>query len=90
MNEKLTRILDIPLELTIVIGRTTMNLKDLLALKKGSLIELDTLANQEVEVLANGKKIAYGEVVTIEQNFGVRITSILDEDELIRTLSDKE
>lgn len=86
MNDKITRILDIPLEVTAVIGRCKMTLKELLNLNKGSIIELDTLANQEVELLINGKKIAYGQVVVVEQNFGIRITNILEQDELMKTL----
>ena len=57
MNDKISRILDIPIEITVVLGRTKMTLNEVLDLGKGSLIELDTLENQEVEVLVNGKKI---------------------------------
>ena len=87
MNEKMNRILNIPLKVTAVIGSTKMTLKELLSLEKGSIIELDTLDNQEVELYVNGKKFAHGQVVTIDQNFGVRITSILNEQELITALS---
>ncbi|RDY28942.1 flagellar motor switch protein FliN [Romboutsia weinsteinii] len=87
MTEKISRILDIPLEITALLGKTKMNLKDIIELGKGSIIELDTLADQEVEILVNGKKIAYGQVVIVEQNFGVRITSILDEEELVKTIA---
>ncbi|WP_454094006.1 FliM/FliN family flagellar motor switch protein [Faecalimicrobium sp. JNUCC 81] len=64
-----------------------MNLKDIFELTKGSLIELNTFENQEVEIFVNGQKIAYGQVVIVEQNFGVRITSILGEEELAKTLA---
>lgn len=87
MNEKMNRILDIPLKVTAVIGSTRMTLKELLSLEKGSIIELDTLENQEIELYVNGKKFAHGQVVTVDQNFGVRITSILDEQELINALA---
>lgn len=87
MNEKMNRILNIPLKVTAVIGSTKMTLKELLSLEKGSIIELDTLDNQEVELYVNGKKFAHGQVVTIDQNFGVRITSILNEQELIDALA---
>lgn len=87
MNEKMNRILNIPLKVTAVIGSTKMTLKELLSLEKGSVIELDTLDNQEVELYVNGKKFAHGQVVTIDQNFGVRITSILNEQDLISTLA---
>ena len=64
-----------------------MALKDIFELGKGSLIELDTLENQEVEIYVNGRKIGYGQIVIIDQNFGVRITNILGEEELVKTLS---
>lgn len=86
MTEKIARILDIPIEITAVLGRTKISLKDLLELGKGSLIELDTFTDQEVEILVNGKKIAYGQVVVVEQSFGIRITSILEEEDLVNTL----
>ena len=87
MNDKMNRILNIPLKVTAVIGSTKMTLKELLSLEKGSIIELETLDNQEVELYVNGKKFAHGQVVTVDQNFGVRITSILDEQELINALA---
>lgn len=86
MNEKISRILDIPIEITAVLGRTKMSLNEILELGKGSLIELDTLENQEVEILVNGKKIAYGQVVIAQQNFGIKITSILESEELVNSL----
>jgi flagellar motor switch protein FliN/FliY len=86
-NKNIDRILEVNLELTVVIGRTTMQLKDILELEKGSLIELDALANQDVEVLINGKILAYGKVVVVDQHFGVRITSIVSEDDRVRTIS---
>lgn len=87
MNEKMNRVLDIPLKVTAVIGSTKMTLKELLTLEKGSIIELDTLENQEVELYVNGKKFAHGQVVTVDQNFGVRITSILNEQDLMNALA---
>lgn len=86
MNDKISRILDIPVEITAVLGRTKMPLNEILELGKGSLIELDTLDNQEVEILVNGKKIAYGQVVIAQQNFGIKITSILESEELVNSL----
>ena len=85
MNEKISRILDIPIEITAVLGRTRMSLNEILELGKGSLVELDTLENQEVEILANGKKIAYGQVVIAQQNFGIKITSVLESEELVNS-----
>ena len=86
MNDKISRILDIPIEITAVLGRTKMSLNEILELGKGSLVELDTLENQEVEILVNGKKIAYGQVVIAQQNFGIKITSILESEELVNSL----
>lgn len=87
MSQNLARILDIDLNVSVVLGRTKMALKDIFELGKGSLIELDTLENQEVEIYVNGRKIGYGQIVIIDQNFGVRITNILGEEELVKTLS---
>ena len=87
MNKNLARVLDIELNVSVILGRTKMALKDIFELGKGSLIELDTFENQEVEIYVNGRKIGYGQIVVIVQNFGVRITNILGEDELVKTLS---
>ena len=87
MNKNLARVLDIELNVSVILGRTKMALKDIFELGKGSLIELDTFENQEVEINVNGRKIGYGQIVVIDQNFGVRITNILGEDELVKTLS---
>lgn len=87
MNSNLARVLDIELNVSVILGRTKMALKDIFELGKGSLIELDTFENQEVEIYVNGRKIGYGQIVIIDQNFGVRITNILGEDELVKTLS---
>ena len=87
MNKNLARVLDIELNVSVILGRTMMALKDIFELGKGSLIELDTFENQEVEIYVNGRKIGYGQIVVIDQNFGVRITNILGEDELVKTLS---
>ena len=87
MNKNLARVLDIELNVSVILGRTKMALKDIFELGKGSLIELNTFENQEVEIYVNGRKIGYGQIVVIDQNFGVRITNILGEDELVKTLS---
>lgn len=87
ISEKMNRVLDIPLKVTAVIGSTKMTLKELLSLEKGSIVELDTLENQEIELYVNGKKFAHGQVVTVDQNFGVRITSILNEQDLMNALA---
>ena len=79
-------ILDVPLDISVVLGRTKKSIKDILNLSTGSLIELEKLAEEPVEVLVNGKKIAFGEVVVVDENFGVRITSIVSGAERIKSL----
>jgi len=79
-------ILDVPLEISVVLGRTKKSIKDILSLGTGSLVELDKLAEEPVEILVNGKRVAYGEVVVVDENFGVRITSIVNSVERVKTL----
>ena len=86
MKEKISRVLDIPIEITAILGRTKMSLNEILELGRGSLIELDTLENQEVEILVNGKKVAYGQVVISNQNFGIKITEVLEPEDLVNSL----
>ena len=86
MNEKISRVLDIPIEITAILGRTKMSLNEILELGRGSLIQLDTLENQEVEILVNGKKVAYGQVVISNQNFGIKITEVLEPEDLVNSL----
>ena len=79
-------ILDVPLEISVVLGKTKKNIRDILNLGTGSLIELDKLAEEPVDILVNGKKVAYGEVVVVDENFGVRITSIISGEERVKAL----
>ncbi len=79
-------IMDVPLEVSVLLGRTKKSIKDILNLGVGSLIELDKLADEPVEILVNGKMIAYGEVVVVDENFGVRITSIVSGKERLNSL----
>ncbi|HFL2427114.1 TPA: FliM/FliN family flagellar motor switch protein [Clostridioides difficile] len=85
-RNNIQRILDLKLELSVVIGRTKMALRDILNLHKGSLIELDTLADQNVEILIDNKVLAYGKVVVVDLNFGVKITSIVSEEDMVKSL----
>ncbi|EGT2203770.1 TPA: FliM/FliN family flagellar motor switch protein [Clostridioides difficile] len=85
-RNNIQRILDLKLELSVVIGRTKMSLRDILNLHKGSLIELDTLADQDVEILIDNKVLAYGKVVVVDLNFGVKITSIVSEEDMVKSL----
>jgi len=69
---------DVPIQISVELGRTRMLIKDLLSLSSGSIIELEKLAGEPVDILANGRLIAKGEVIVIDENFGVRITEILN------------
>ncbi|KGI45501.1 flagellar motor switch phosphatase FliY [Clostridium tetani] len=82
-------IMDVPLDISVVLGRTKLNIKEILNLGTGSLIELDKLAEEPVEILVNGKPVAFGEVVVIDENFGVRITDIVNNVEKIKSLGGK-
>lgn len=79
-------IMDVPLDISVVLGRTKKSIQDILNLGAGSLIELDKLAEEPVEILVNGKQIALGEVVVVDENFGVRITSIVSNVERLKSL----
>jgi flagellar motor switch protein FliN/FliY len=86
VNNRLEILLDVLLPVSIELGRTTMFIKDILELDRGSIIELDKLASEPVDVLVNGKKIAEGEVVVIDKHFGIRITNLVAVDERIKNL----
>ncbi|GFZ30992.1 flagellar motor switch phosphatase FliY [Clostridium zeae] len=85
-HKNIDLILDVPLEISVVLGRTKKSIKDILSLSNGSLIELDKVADEPVEILVNGKRVAFGEVVVVDENFGVRITSIVSNAERIKSL----
>jgi flagellar motor switch protein FliN/FliY len=80
-------ILDVPLELTVELGRKRMFIKDVLELTVGSIVELDRVAGEPVDVLVNGRIMARGEVVVIEDNFGIRITEIINPQEQLVEIS---
>ena len=82
-------IMDVPLDISVVLGRSKLNIKEILNLGTGSLIELDKLAEEPVEILVNGKPVALGEVVVIDENFGVRITEIVNNVDKIKSLRGK-
>jgi flagellar motor switch protein FliN/FliY len=79
-------ILDVPLEITVELGRTVKLIKDILNMGRGSIIELDKLAGEPVDILVNGKMLAKGEVVVIDENFGIRVTDIKSPKERINNL----
>lgn len=76
-NENINLIMDVPLEVTVELGRTHKSIKDILEFAPGTIIELNKIAGEPVDVLVNGKYVAKGEVVVIEESFGVRITEIV-------------
>lgn len=82
----LSILLDVPLQVTVQLGQTTRSIKDILELTKGSIIELDKLAGEPVDILVNNHLIAKGEVVVIDENFGVRVTEIISQKERIKNL----
>lgn len=79
-------IMDIPLDVTVELGRVRMLIKDVLELASGSIVELDRMAGEPVDLLVNGRLIAKGEVVVIEDNFGIRITEIISPTERVAGL----
>lgn len=83
----LNLLLDIPLEITAELGRTRMIIHDLLQLGQGSVIELNKLAGEPVEILVNQKLIARGEVVVVNEKFGIRLTDIISPMERIKQLA---
>ena len=79
-------VLDIPLEISVELGRTKMLINDMLKLGQGSVIELTKLAGESLEILANQKPIARGEVVVINEKYGVRLTEVISQMERIERL----
>ncbi|WHQ76837.1 flagellar motor switch protein FliN [Pantoea sp. Lij88] len=80
-------IMDIPVKLTVELGRTKMTIKELLRLAQGSVVSLDGLAGEPLDILINGYLIAQGEVVVVNDKYGVRITDIITPSERMRRLS---
>jgi flagellar motor switch protein FliN len=80
-------IMDIPVQITVELGRTKMTIKDLLQLAQGSVIELNGMAGEPMDVLVNGCLIAQGEVVVVNDKFGIRLTNITSAAERIKKLS---
>lgn len=87
--ENISLLMDVPLQLTVELGRTKMLVKEILSLGEGSIIELDKLAGEPVDLLVNNKLIAKGEVVVIDENFGVRVTDIVRPAERLASLKQK-
>ncbi|MCZ0928074.1 flagellar motor switch protein FliN [Vreelandella janggokensis] len=86
-SRDLEMIMDIPVKLTVELGRTKLTIKQLLELAQGSVIELDGLAGEPMDILINGYLVAQGEVVVIEDKYGIRITEIITPSERIHKLN---
>ena len=83
----LDMILDIPVQITVELGRTKITIKNLLQLAHGSVVELDAMAGEPMDVLVNGTLIAQGEVVVVNDKFGIRLTDIITPSERMRKLN---
>ncbi|MCU7645181.1 flagellar motor switch protein FliN [Pseudomonas piscis] len=79
-------ILDIPVSISMEVGSTDINIRNLLQLNQGSVIELDRLAGEPLDVLVNGTLIAHGEVVVVNEKFGIRLTDVISPSERIKKL----
>ncbi len=83
---KLDVILDVPVTVSMEIGRTSINIRNLLQLNQGSVIELDRFAGEPMDVLVNGTLIAHGEVVVVNDKFGIRLTDVISPSERVKKL----
>ena len=86
INPELEVILDIPVTISMEVGRTSITIRNLLQLNQGSVIELDRLAGEPLDVLVNGTLIAHGEVVVVNEKFGIRMTDFISPAERIKKL----
>ena len=83
---KIDAILDVPVTIAMEIGRTRINIRNLLQLNQGSVVELDRLAGEPMDVLVNGTLIAQGEVVVVNEKFGIRLTDIVSPSDRVKKL----
>ncbi len=83
---KLDVILDIPVTIAMEIGRTKLSIRNLLQLNQGSVVELDRLAGEPMDVLVNGTLVAHGEVVVVNEKFGIRLTDVISPSDRIKNL----
>ncbi len=86
LDPKMELLYDLQLPVSIELGRTNMLIRDILRLGRGSVVEFDKLVSEPVDVLINGKKVAEGEVVVIDKHFGIRITTLIDPADRIRSI----
>lgn len=85
-RRKLDTILDIPVTISMEVGRTQISIRNLLQLNQGSVVELDRVAGEPLDVLVNGTLIAHGEVVVVNDKFGIRLTDVISQTERIKKL----
>ena len=85
-SRKLDAILDIPVTITMEVGRSQISIRNLLQLNQGSVVELDRIAGEPLDVLVNGTLIAHGEVVVVNDKFGIRLTDVISQTERIKKL----
>jgi len=86
LDVNLDVILDVPVSLSMEIGRTQISIRNLLQLNQGSVVELDRLAGEPMDVLVNGTLIAHGEVVVVNEKFGIRLTDVISPAERVKKL----
>ncbi|UJZ93200.1 flagellar motor switch protein FliN [Photobacterium damselae subsp. damselae] len=85
-RRKLDSILDIPVTISMEVGRTQISIRNLLQLNQGSVVELDRIAGESLDVMVNGTLIAHGEVVVVNDKFGIRLTDVISQTERIKKL----
>lgn len=85
-DARLNRVLDVPLDITVELGRTRMTIRQLLALGPGSVVELDKEAGEALDIMVNGQLLARGEAVVVNDRFGIRITDIVNPTERLTRL----
>ncbi|MGS0682910.1 flagellar motor switch protein FliN [Shewanella sp. 125m-7] len=83
---KLDAIMDIPVTISMEVGRSFINIRNLLQLNQGSVVELDRIAGEPLDVMVNGTLIAHGEVVVVNDKFGIRLTDVISQTERIKKL----
>jgi len=85
-DKKMGLLLDLSLPVSIELGRTSLAIRDILDLQRGSVVEFEKLASEPVDILINGRKMAEGEVVVIEKHFAIRVTSLVEASERVKNL----
>ncbi|HXX62988.1 MAG TPA: flagellar motor switch protein FliN [Bacteroidota bacterium] len=85
-ERKMDLLLDLTLPVAIELGRANVQIRDILDLRRGSIVEFEKLASEPVDVIVNGKKMAEGEVVVIEKHFGIRITNLIETADRVKSL----